>query len=350
MTAMNSSVETLGDSDFPIVVLHDEAGREARVAPAAGFNAFSFSVPHEGQSVRVFVEPPSDDVLRGGGFSFGCPILFPFPNRTRDGRYVFAGREHQLDINWKDGNAIHGLVATRPWRVLDADANREQGSRITARFVTARFVTDEHPEVMRQYPFPCALTATWTLRDGALHLHTEVENTGDAALPMGFGIHPWFPAPLTPRGKRADCVLTVPARGRWELESEEQLIPTGRVLPLEENYDFSRGAKLGKRFLDDVYTDLIYENDQHICALNDGASGLRLEIRASRNFREHVVYAPLDRDIICLEPYTSTTDFVNLSNRGVDAGMVVLKPGSRWQGDISIALRPAALRPAVGKE
>ncbi len=331
---MNSSVETLGAADFPIIELRDEQGCEARIAPGAGFNAFSFAVNHEGARVPVLIEPSSDDVLRGGGFSFGCPILFPFPNRTRDGRYVFGGHEHQLDVNYKDGNAIHGLVADRPWQVVDTGAGGGQGS-----WVSGHFDSEQHPEVLRQYPFPCVLTATWALRDGALHLHAQARNTGDAALPMGFGIHPWFSAPLTPRGRRADCVLTVPARGRWELESEEQLIPTGDILPLEDGFDFSRGAKLGQQFLDDVYTGLIYEGNEHVCTLDDNTSGLRLEVRASYVFREYVVYAPLDRDVICLEPYTGTTDFVNLSARGVDAGMVTLQPGEQWQGDISITLR-----------
>lgn len=334
MADTNSSVETLGTADFPIIVLRDDVGHEARIAPAAGFNAFSFTVPQEGERVPVLIEPPSDDVLRGGGFSFGCPILFPFPNRTGNGRYVFGGREYQLDVNYKDGNAIHGLVADSPWQVLDSGAGDEQGS-----WVSARFDTEQHPEVLRQYPFPCVLTVTWALRDGALHLHAQAQNTGAAALPMGFGIHPWFPAPLTPRGQRAECVLTVPARGRWELESEEQLIPTGDILPLEDGFDFSRGAKLGRQFLDDVYTGLIYEGGEHVCTVDDKISGLRLEVRASSVFREHVVYAPLDRDVICLEPYTGTTDFVNLSTRDVDAGIVILQPNEQWQGDISITLR-----------
>ena len=334
MTDINSCVETLGTPDFPIIVLRDEQGREARIAPGAGFNAFSFTVPHAEERTPIIIEPPSDDVLRGGGFSFGCPILFPFPNRTRGGRYVFAGHEYQLDVNYKDGNAIHGLVANRAWQVVDSGASNGQGS-----WVSGRFDTQQYPEVLRQYPFPCVLTVTWTLRDGRLHLHAQAQNTGDAALPMGFGIHPWFSAPLTPRGRRAECVLTVPARGRWQLESEQQLIPTGDILPLENGFDFSRGAKLGQQFLDDVYTRLVYEGDGHVCTVDDSASGLRLEVRASHVFREHVVYAPLDRDVICLEPYTGTTDFVNLSARGVDAGMITLQPGEQWQGDISIALR-----------
>lgn len=327
------SIQVTSDADFPIVVLHDGQGAQARIAPAAGLNVFAFEVQRGEETIPILIGPQNDEELRGGSFGFGCPILFPFPNRTRHGCYTFQGHEHQLDINWKDGHAIHGLVCNRPWHIVSTEADGDGGR------LSARFQTDEHSDVMRQYPFSAELIVTYVLRDGVLGLRATVRNTGDVDLPMGFGIHPWFPAPLTAQGKRADCVLTVPARGRWELESEENLLPTGRVLPLDAGFDFHHGAPLAEHFLDDVFTDLIYQNDEHVCSLRDDASEMTLEVRASRDFREHVVYAPLDRDIVCLEPYTQTTDFVNLNARGVDAGLIVLAANQQWHGTIQIAPR-----------
>ncbi len=323
-------VQTVGTANFPIVILKDGQGSEVHVAPAAGFNAFVFRVRRGDEIIPILLEPETQEELHGGGFSFGLPILFPFPNRTRRGRYLFGGQEHQLDINWKDGNAIHGLVCDRPWHI-DATQADENGA-----CVSARFQTGEHAEVMRQYSFDCELTVSYLLRNGVLSLYAAVRNTGKEDMPMGFGIHPWFHAPLTKAGKREDCILTVPARARWELESEEQLLPTGRVLPLEGKDDWSRGAPLADHFLDDVFTDLVYDGDEHICSVRDDASRVLLEVRAGKGFREHVVYAPLDQKIVCLEPYTQTTDFVNLHARGVDAGLIALPSGGRWSGDIHI--------------
>lgn len=327
------TVQATGTPDFPIIILQDGKGSEVHVAPGAGFNAFAFRIRRGEETIRILIEPESEEELRGGGFDFGCPILFPFPNRTRSGRYSFNGREHQLDINWKDGNAIHGLVCDRAWRVVSAEAD-DKGARVSACFQTA-----EHADVMRQYPFACELSVTYALSDGVLSLHASARNMGTEELPMGFGIHPWFPCPLTAAGRRADCVLTVPARGRWELESDEQLLPTGRILPLEAGNDFSDGAPLAAHFLDDVFTGLIFAGDEHVSSLRDEASRMRLQVRAGRGFREHVVFAPLERDILCLEPYTQTTDFVNLDARGIDAGLIRLAPGGEWSGDIHIALR-----------
>ena len=49
-----------------------------------------------------------------------------------------------------------------------------------------------------------------------------------------------------------------------------------------------------------------------------------------RNFRELVVYTPAQpRGVISLEPYTQTTDAINLQPKGIDAGLRVLGHNQR---------------------
>ncbi len=147
MDIFNYNAQEIEDSeasDITIIALSDGQGREVRISPAAGFNAYSFTIPHQGDSLDIFIPLNSRDLLRQGGFAFGTPILFPFPNRTRNGHYTFNGKEYQLDINWKDGHAIHGLVADRAWQVVEIGANDGQGA-----FATARFVTADDPDVVR---------------------------------------------------------------------------------------------------------------------------------------------------------------------------------------------------------
>lgn len=328
---MNYQCWTSGDDDFPIIHLSDEAGREVKIAPKAGFNAFSFRIPHNGEMLPVLVEPKNDKELRKGGFNFGYPLLFPFPNRLPQGNYIFKGAHYQADVNFKDGNAIHGLVCDRPWSVVESGASPDRGA-----WVTATFDTRDFPEVQRQYPFSCVLTATYTLRKGSLHLSFTAQNVGERDLPMGFGIHPWFPCPFTKAGKREACELLIPANKRWELESEDNLLPTGNLPHVgDSEYDFRQPSALGQQFLDEVYTDLIFDGDWHVSRFRDRASGLELEMKASPVFREFVIYAPLDREIVCLEPYSSTTNAVNLNESGTNAGLIILAPRAKWHGEIS---------------
>src|SRR5439155_14890454 len=51
--------------------------------------------------------------------TMGLPLV-PWPNRIRDGRYTFAGRELQLPITEPERhNAIHGLGRFVPWRATE---------------------------------------------------------------------------------------------------------------------------------------------------------------------------------------------------------------------------------------
>jgi aldose 1-epimerase len=41
---------------------------------------------------------------------------------------------------------------------------------------------------------------------------------------------------------------------------------------------------------------------------------------------------------MCLEPYTCTTDAINLQQRGVDAGLIVLPPDGLWAATIDLVV------------
>ena len=71
--------------------------------------------------------------------------------------------------------------------------------------------------------------------------------------------------------------------------------------------------------------------------MRSGAATLRL--RASPAFREVVVFTPPHRQAFCIEPYTCTTDAINLQARGVDAGLLTLPPGGRWTAVFEMRLR-----------
>ena len=53
---------------------------------------------------------------------------------------------------------------------------------------------------------------------------------------------------------------------------------------------------------------------------------VRLDVLASKDFRDLVVFTPPHRHAVCLEPYTCITDAANLQAKGVDAGWRVWLP------------------------
>jgi aldose 1-epimerase len=68
----------------------------------------------------------------------------------------------------------------------------------------------------------------------------------------------------------------------------------------------------------------------------DPAAGLSIAMEADGVFRELVLYAPEQRPVICFEPYTCTTDAVNLEERGIDSGLNRLSPGETLKGTMRI--------------
>ena len=58
----------------------------------------------------------------------GTPILFPFPNRIRDGKYTFEGKSYEIPVGTKV-HAIHGFAIAANWDVVDHGADGRRGVR-----------------------------------------------------------------------------------------------------------------------------------------------------------------------------------------------------------------------------
>jgi aldose 1-epimerase len=97
---------------------------------------------------------------------------------------------------------------------------------------------------------------------------------------------------------------------------------------VDPRLDFRKGQPLPGLKLDDVLTDLDYEGDHGVCRLVDKSLKAEFRLTFDRSFRELVMYTPPGAPgVISLEPYTQTTDAINLQARGVDAGLRVLHHG-----------------------
>jgi aldose 1-epimerase len=119
----------------------------AEVWPALGFNCYRWQVAGPGASGELlYADPQLFD--NGRPTRSGIPILFPFPNRIRAGRFTWEGKEYQLPLNDStQQNAIHGFACRKPWRVVD------RGSDGGSAWLTAEFrgATDA-PESLAHWP------------------------------------------------------------------------------------------------------------------------------------------------------------------------------------------------------
>jgi aldose 1-epimerase len=316
--------------DPAVVALEDGAGGQALVWPALGFNCFRWQVPRDGQVLDPLYADP--DLAGARPTRSGVPVLFPFPNRIRAGKFAWEGKEYQLPLNDPARkNAIHGFACRNPWRVLNRGAD---GSGAWVRGVFRCSV--DGPDWRQFWPADHEVRVTYRLGRGTLRVEAEVRNPDAVPLPFGLGYHPYLRVPPARGGRAEDCQVEVPAGEFWVLEEN---LPTGERRGVDAGRDLNRPRRYGELQLDDVLTALP-ARPPRIDGLRERAAlsgaGVTLRVFCSPDFREMVVFTPPHRQAFCVEPYTCTTDAINLQPRGVDAGWRVLPPGGAWSGVVEL--------------
>jgi aldose 1-epimerase len=318
--------------DPTLYVLSSSAGAVAEVWPALGFNCFRWQAVRQGQALELLYADPAL-FSNGRPTRSGIPVLFPFPNRIRKGCFHWNGRDYQLPCNDStQKNAIHGFACRRPWRVIEA-ASSAGSAWITGAF---RCSIDD-PASQSLWPADHEIRLTVRLGHGTLRLEASVHNPDTVSLPFGLGYHPYFRLPFAGSSSAEDCTVEVPAAEFWELQES---LPTGTRRSVDAGRDLARPRRVGDLNLDDVLTALpprAARMDGLIeRAAIHGAGGGPLRMFCSSSFREMVVFNPPHRQAFCIEPYTCTTDAVNLQGRGIEAGWLVLEPGATWSAVVEL--------------
>ena len=244
-------------------------------------------------------------------------ILFPFPNRLKEGKYRYEGREYQFPTEEKHhGNAIHGLVRKLPFKVLEKESTASGG------FVkVANYSSGDLP----YYPFAFGLYITFTYSDNELDVLFEVENRGNTHMPVGLGWHPYF---TLGAGSVNDLEMKLPFVSQVELD--EINLPTGKV---RDFFDYENFKQVEDQAFDDCYKLIMQDKS----AIFSPSEGYGLSLEPSKEFLFLQVYTPGDRGSIAIEPMNCNVNAFNNQE-----GLMDLEKGSTYKASFKIRIMDQA--------
>jgi aldose 1-epimerase len=243
-------------------------------------------------------------------------VLAPWPNRIRDGRYVFDGVTHQLAISEPMYfNAIHGLVAWLPWTVSAKSTD------------SVTFACSLPPQP--GYPWALDLTTTWSVGpDGLRATHTATNRSGTPA-PFGLGAHPyvWLPGVSVD-----DVVLTVP--GDRVLVVDARKLPIAASPVAGTDLDFRSGRRIGSLQLDTAFGPVSGASSVRLSTV-DGSRAVTVWADGEFHWWQVFTADPLDpprtRRSLSVEPMTCPPDAYR---SGKD--LVILAPERTWRAEWGI--------------
>ncbi len=267
---------------------------------------------------------PTPTALLGEWWDAASYPLLPWSNRIRHGTLLWQGKAYQLRRWGTDDFAMHGTVVYYPWTVADRAADR----------VTLEF--DSRAFYGVNFPWAFAARIEYALDGPRFVCRTTLENVDSEAFPAGMGHHPYFVRSLTsPDGS------SIGDEVRLQINCEESYpltncMPDGPAGPLPPVVDFREMRSLGTVLVDDCLT----ARSGSIAATLEYPGTLTLDIAADELLGHVVVFIPVDKPFLAVEPVSNANDAFTLHAQGVSGtGVITLAPKKSVTAEFSIAVR-----------
>lgn len=301
----------------------------ALLIPGMGANLVRLANTRLG--VEILRTPAADEIetFRSRPQVFGLPVLFP-PNRIADGRYTFEGRTYHYPITIeKENNYHHGVLKSEAFIVSKARETAEE-VMIECRY----YANPGNDAVYRNFPheFRCKMTY-WLTAEG-LEQELMFSNRSKTRMPLGVGFHTPLMIPFA--GGAAEDYVMRAAVGE-EVELSDRNLPTGRKLPLSEQFAKLRDGGLqvtGCEPIEAGFTlrEIDVDGKPYRGALVENR---RTGVRTYYEVDEQTTYWTIWNNggnvpYCCPEPQSWTTNAPNAADPAAE-GFRSIYPGESWR-------------------
>jgi len=292
-----------------------ETGEYVSIVPGFGGNVNRIVLSKNYKNYSILDGARTESELIRNAWFKGAKLI-PFPNRVSNGQYSFAGRPYQLPINF-GRHAIHGFLYNKSLEVTHEIATADQAA-ILLEYVYDGSLPGYH------FSFRVAIRHSLT-RDRGFEYETTVTNLSRSTMPLGDGWHPYFKT----TGNISKLSITIPSKCR--IQVDEEMIPTGRLIP--EEYDSA--IIVGNKEFDTGFT-LDNSEGKASTEIYNPELDLRIIVwqeTGKWKYNYLQVFIPPDRRSIAVEPMTCAADAFN--NR---IGIIVLEPQQSFAASCGVCL------------
>ena len=241
------------------------------------------------------------------------PVLFPVCGRLFEGKYIFGGKEYEMEK--------HGIV-----RAAEFSARKISDTE-------AEFTYKSSEATLKTYPFEFVFKVKYALNKNAIEITYTAENKDKKDMPFSFGAHPAFNVPFVKGEKFEDYYL--------EFYKDE----------LDEIILSDRGLYLGrteKRSFKDCKLNLVhslFDNDASFFRSTSGS--VKLKSKLNDSYIE-VSYEDMtavgiwhtnksDAPFLCIEPWHGIpADDDRPDDLSTKRDTLTLKPNGEYKNTYSI--------------
>lgn len=219
------------------------------------------------------------------------PFLFPIVGSLKESTFYYKNKPYSL--------SRHGFARDLPFAV-EAES-----------FDSITFLLRQNEETLKVFPFAFECRLTYTVLEDTLSLTYRVTNTGKETLYFSIGAHPAFRVPLVKDTTYMDYYLEFDqpeTAGRWPLLEggllatvETPLLQNSRRLPLQKELFYKDAVVL--KNLRSSRVSLRSDKTTH---------GLTMDFPGFPYFG---IWAAVDADFVCLEPWCGITDSIDASQQ-----------------------------------
>jgi aldose 1-epimerase len=347
-----------------VITLHRKAVSTTRpeltsvtIAPGRGMQVIQITANFPGKGeMKLLAGPPDldgakqmldvqDDDFGDLGYRLGAAFLVPYPNRIRG---TLSADGKTLTTSWQ-GHTIT-LPANNSGKLPTAEKHAMHGLILKARAEDVKIAKLSNGEKVSgiihagdfggHWLSKTDLEITIALTPEAVDASVVARNVGTEAEPIAIGWHPYF---NLPSGDRTQARIHIPAENYAHVDNYDNVFPTGELSPVGgTQYDLraADGVPLGKNFYDDNWSRIIWKDAAATVRVIDPAARYGVAIEGlSPEIRTIQMYAPPTQSFVAIEHQYNFADPFNTKVwKGMDTGMVTLKPGAstRWHVRVKV--------------